>query len=139
MICMAEDRKIKVRVFRYNPPTDKQPHYETYEVPIGDGWSTYNVLMYIHDNIDPSLSFYGSCRIGVCGGCGAVVDGEGIRTCTTIVKGDFTVDPPCILGFGVIKDLIAKDVLVEDRDIFSAPRNNLFQRFTKALEKGKED
>lgn len=134
---MAETRKIKVRVFRFNPTTDKEPRYVAYEVPIEDGWSTYNVLMYIHENLDTSLSFYGSCRIGVCGGCGAVIDKEGIRTCTKIVKGDFTIDPPSMLGFGVIKDLIAKDVLLEDRDIFSAPRNNVFQTFTKAYDKTK--
>jgi len=135
---VAETRVIKVRVFRFNPTEDKEPRYVTYEVPIEEGWSTYNVLTYIHDNIDSSLSFYGSCRIGVCGGCGAVIDGKGARTCTTIVKGDFTIDPPLILGFGVIKDLIAKDILIRDRDVFSLPRNNAFQRFTEAYNKSKE-
>ena len=136
---MAEIKNIKVRVFRFNPAEDKEPRYVIYEVPIEEGWSTYNVLTYIQENIDSTLSFYGSCRIGVCGCCGAVVDGEGTRTCTTIVKGDFTIDPPSILGFGVIKDLVGKDALLEDRDVLSVPRNNVFQRFTKAYTKTKGD
>lgn len=129
---MAEIRKIKVKVFRFNPAEDKEPRYETYEVPIEEGWSVYNVLMYIYENIDSTLSFYHSCRIGVCGGCGAIVNGKGVRICTTIVKEDFTIEPPINLGFGVIKDLVAKDVLLEDREKLSLPRINAFHRFNKA-------
>lgn len=91
---MAEDSKIvKVKVSRFDPAVDKEPHYDTFEVETGIGFSVYNALQYINKNLDPSLAFYASCRIGQCFGCLVKVNGKTVPACTTMLTDDVTLDP----------------------------------------------
>ncbi|MCQ5374619.1 MAG: 2Fe-2S iron-sulfur cluster-binding protein [Candidatus Methanomethylicia archaeon] len=97
-------KTIKVKVFRFNPRRDSSPHYDVFEVPYTEGMSVLNALVYIYENIDPSLAIPYSCRIGRCGWCTLLVNGKATQTCTTLLKGDVTVEPLPL--FEVIKDLI---------------------------------
>ena len=54
---MAENQKLKVKVFRFNPTKDTNPYYEEYEVPYVEGMRVLDVLNYIHDNYDGSLAY----------------------------------------------------------------------------------
>jgi succinate dehydrogenase/fumarate reductase iron-sulfur protein len=104
---MAEKTKeINVKILRSKPWESKKPEYETYNVPLESKMSILNVLVYIAENLDPTLGFYSSCRIGKCAGCQVVVDGKVRLACVTLVEGDITLEP--LRKFKVIKDLVVE-------------------------------
>lgn len=115
MVTEVKD-KIKVTVYRFNPLKDKEPRYVTYEVPYTPYMTVLSALNYIYENIDSSLSYQYSCREGLCHACDMIVNGEAVEACSKMVHGDITIEPPWKLGFKVIKDLIADDVRLSERD-----------------------
>ena len=100
--------KVKLKVFRYNPEQDKKPHYETYELEAEPTDRVLDLLEYVKNYIDGTLSFRRSCAHGVCGSDGMRVNGINKLACKVLVKDlhstKITVEP--ILGLPVIKDLI---------------------------------
>ena len=67
-----------------------------------------DAINYIKDEIDGTLSYRWSCRMGVCGSCGMMVNGEPKLTCSAFLK-DYSsrkirVEP--LQGFPVERDLI---------------------------------
>ena len=76
---------IKLEVFRFLPDEGELPNFQTYEVPYRDDWVVLDALNYIKDEIDGTLSYRWSCRMGVCGSCGMMVDGEPKLTCSDSV------------------------------------------------------
>jgi fumarate reductase iron-sulfur subunit len=129
---MEETKTIKVKIFRFDPSKDKTPSYITYNVPIVEGMSVLNVLNYIYENLDSSLSYYYSCRRGSTTCCAVMLNGEAAQPCTTIAKGDVTVEPPVSLGFKVIKDLIAEDISINTRDLLFLAREKALSKFQNA-------
>ncbi|MCL4459921.1 MAG: 2Fe-2S iron-sulfur cluster-binding protein [Chloroflexi bacterium] len=99
-------KNIRVTVFRYNPKCDGQPHYETYQVQVTTGTSVLNVLQYISENYDGGLSYYTSCRIGVCRGCVVRVNGKPRLACTELATGDMVIEPAS--SSKVVKDLLLR-------------------------------
>jgi succinate dehydrogenase/fumarate reductase iron-sulfur protein len=97
---------VKVKVFRFDPSVDEEPHYRTYKVPLAERMSVLDVLDYIYENLDGSLAYYdhAACRHGVCSGCSMMVNGKPTLACQTVVLSDITVEP--IPKFQVIKDLV---------------------------------
>ena len=65
-------------------------------------------LNHVKDQIDGTLSFRWSCRMGICGSCGMTVNGEPKLTCATFLAdyapGPVQVEP--LRNFPVIRDLI---------------------------------
>ena len=66
---------IVIEVARYSPETDAEPHFQKYEVPLRGDWMVLDALNYIKDRLDGSLTYRWSCRMGICGSCGMVVNG----------------------------------------------------------------
>jgi succinate dehydrogenase/fumarate reductase iron-sulfur protein len=99
-------RKIKVKMFKFDPAVENEPHYKVYEVPLTEGMSVLDVLDYIYENIDSSIAYYdhAACRHGLCSGCIVVVNGKTCLACQTPVSGDITIEPPS--KFKVIRDLV---------------------------------
>ena len=103
---MDNKKMVKIKAFRFDPSVDKEPHYDTFEVETQSGYSIYNALEYITENLDPTFAFYASCRIGNCMGCLARVNGKTVRTCMEMLTGDITIEP--LKRDGVLKDLVMK-------------------------------
>jgi len=109
---MAENstsaRQIRFHVTRYNPETDRAPYIKTYEIPVPEGMTVLDGLHYIKDNLDPTLVWRYSCRMGVCGSCGMLLNGRPTLACNTqimhIAAKDLTVAP--LPNFGTIRDLV---------------------------------
>lgn len=103
---MADEQEkiIKVTITRCNPRTEASPHRQTFEVPVGRGYSVLNALNYIYEKLDRTLGHYYSCRIGRCTGCDAVINGQVKYTCSTIADGDLTIEP--LPDYVLIKDLV---------------------------------
>ena len=96
------------RVYRYNPDTKDNPTIDTYHVDIEQcGPMILDALIYIKDQIDPTLTFRRSCREGICGSCAMNIDGVNTLACTQgigEVKGEVSIYP--LPHMPVIKDLI---------------------------------
>ncbi|MES4792523.1 MAG: succinate dehydrogenase/fumarate reductase iron-sulfur subunit [Chloroflexota bacterium] len=104
----SRGRKITLDVFRYLPDQEDKPRYQSYEVPFRSDWVVLDALNYIKDHIDGTLSYRWSCRMGVCGSCGMMVNGEPRLTCAAFLKefypNPIRVEP--LAHFPVLRDLI---------------------------------
>lgn len=100
--------EVTLRIFRYNPETDKKPHYDSYQVEAEPTDRVLDLLEYIKGNFDGTLSFRRSCAHGICGSDAMRINGRNRLACKLLVKelhgSRITVEP--ILGMRVIKDLI---------------------------------
>jgi fumarate reductase iron-sulfur subunit len=99
---------ITLQVARYRPGTDRAPRIQEYEVPLRADWAILDGLNYIKDRIDGTLSFRWSCRMGICGSCGMMVNGDPTLTCGAFLidyaPGPVRVEP--LVNFPVIRDLV---------------------------------
>lgn len=109
--------RIRLEITRYNPARDDKPGVQAYEVPLRADWVVLDALNYIKDQLDGSLSFRWSCRMGVCGSCGMMVNGVPKLTCATFISsyapGPIRVEP--MKNFPVLRDLVVdtSDFLVK--------------------------
>jgi len=108
---------ITLEVARYNPESDAEPRFQSYQVPFRKDWVVLDALNYIKDKLDGSLTFRWSCRMGICGSCGMTVNGEPKLTCATFLSGclpgPVRVEP--LQNFPVVRDLVIEmsDFLVK--------------------------
>src|SRR3981189_3399397 len=105
---MAE--RITLEVTRYHPGRDKEPGFQTYEVPLRKEWVVLDALNYVKDQVDGTLSFRWSCRMGICGSCGMMVNGEPKLTCATFLS-DYAPGPvrrEPLTNFPIIRDLVVE-------------------------------
>jgi fumarate reductase iron-sulfur subunit len=102
------DKTVTLEVFRYLPEQSEQPRFQTYTVPFRQEWVVLDALNYIKDNIDGSLTYRWSCRMGVCGSCGMMVNGEPKLTCAAFLKDYYpkTIRVEPLANFPVIRDLV---------------------------------
>jgi len=100
--------KITLEVARYDPERHTEPTFEKYEVPFRKDWVILDALNYIKDRLDGSLSYRWSCRMGICGSCGMMVDGEPKLTCATFLSsyapGPVRVE--ALRNFPIVRDLV---------------------------------
>ncbi len=100
--------EVTLKIFRYNPESDKKPHYETYKINADPTDRVLDLLEYVKGNFDGSLSFRRSCAHGVCGSDAMRINGRNWLACKVLVNqfntNKITVEP--ILGLPIIKDLI---------------------------------
>jgi succinate dehydrogenase / fumarate reductase iron-sulfur subunit len=80
---MPNPREVSFHVFRYAPETDARPYVAVYGVPVEPGMTVLDGLHYIKENLDPRLAWRSSCRMGVCGSCGMLLNGAPALACHT--------------------------------------------------------
>ncbi len=104
------DERITLQLARYRPEEEDEPTFEEYEVPFHKEWVVLDGLNYIKDQLDGTLSYRWSCRMGICGSCGMTVNGEPKLTCATFLTdyapGPVRLEP--MENFPVIRDLIVE-------------------------------
>jgi fumarate reductase iron-sulfur subunit len=102
--------RITMRVARYRPEEETEPTFDEYEVPLRKDWAVLDGLNYIKDELDGTLSYRWSCRMGICGSCGATVNGEPKLTCGTFLTdyapGPVRIEP--LANFPIIRDLVVE-------------------------------
>lgn len=101
-------RTITLEVFRYRPDEEERSTFQSYEVPYHEHWVVLDALNWIKDNIDGTLSYRWSCRMGVCGSCGMMLNGDPKLSCAAFLKDYFPkairVEP--LTNFPVERDLV---------------------------------
>ena len=99
---------VTLAVARYRPEQESEPTVQSYQVPFRKDWVVLDALNYIKDKLDGSLSYRWSCRMGVCGSCGMMVNGAPKLTCATFLSaflpGPIRVEP--LRYFPVVRDLV---------------------------------
>src|SRR5918994_1095808 len=101
---------ITLRIARYRPDEeDVELSFADYEVPLRPDWAVLDGLNYVKDELDGTLSYRWSCRMGICGSCGMIVDGEPKLACATFLadyRGPVRVEP--LNNFPVVRDLVVE-------------------------------
>ena len=95
-------------VFRYRPDQEAEPTFQRYDVPYRRDWVVLDALNYIKDHIDGTLSYRWSCRMGVCGSCGMMINGDPKLSCAAFLH-DYHPNPirvEPLSHFPVIRDLV---------------------------------
>lgn len=94
------------KVYRYDPKRDEKPYYIIYEVPMRQGMTVLDGLIYIVEELDPSLSLRYNCRFKACGSCAVMINSSQRLACETQAESyeSIRVDP--LIHFKVIKDLV---------------------------------
>ena len=99
---------ITLEVFRYKPDENTEPFFQNYEIPLKKEWVILDALNYVKDHLEGTLSYRWSCRMGVCGSCGMMVNGKPVLTCNTFVEkfspGPIRIEP--LENFPVVRDLV---------------------------------
>src|SRR5262245_34810740 len=129
-------KRITMEVARYRPDQEEEPTFQSYEVPYEREWTVLDGLNYVKDELDGTLSFRWSCRMGVCGSCGMMVDGEPKLTCGSFLAdqahGPVRVEP--LKSFPIVRDLI---VDIEDfMNHFTSVKPWLVRKDDKPLSEG---
>ena len=100
--------KVTLEVFRFRPDQDADPTFQSYQVPYRDDWVILDALNWIKDQVDGTLTYRWSCRMGVCGSCGMMVQGVPRLTCATFLRefypNPIRVEP--LANFPVLRDLV---------------------------------
>ncbi|HEV2218664.1 MAG TPA: succinate dehydrogenase/fumarate reductase iron-sulfur subunit [Candidatus Dormibacteraeota bacterium] len=106
---MTASKRITINASRFDPAKDEKPRVQSYEIPFTDeSMVVLDALNYIKGHVDGSLSYRWSCRMGICGSCGMMVDGVPKLTCSAFLRDywpkPITVGP--LNNFPVVRDLV---------------------------------
>jgi succinate dehydrogenase / fumarate reductase iron-sulfur subunit len=99
--------QVTLRILRYNPESDKRPHYEKYVVEAEPNDQVLDLLNRVKWYQDGTLAYRRSCAHGICGSDAMRVNGVNRLACKVLVKDvgrKITIEP--LLGLPVVKDLI---------------------------------
>ncbi len=96
------------RIYRWSPDDGENPRVDTYYVDMDRcGPMVLDGLIWIKNNIDPTLTFRRSCREGICGSCAMNIDGTNTLACTKgtdEIEGEVKIYP--LPHMSVVKDLV---------------------------------
>ena len=95
-----------LNIYRWNRDNGKNPSINTYHLNKSKmGPMLLDAIMYIKNNVDPTLTFRRSCREGICGSCSMNINGTNTLACLTpIDQKEFNIYP--LPHMSVIKDLV---------------------------------
>lgn len=101
-------RTREFRIYRWSPDDEENPTVDTYVLDLDKvGPMVLDALLYIKNDVDPTLTFRRSCREGICGSCAMNIDGENTLACLKpidSIQGAVKVYP--LPHMPVVKDLV---------------------------------
>ena len=100
-------RTVTVRIRRFNPETDTEPHWQDFTVQALPTDRVLNLLLHIKGYQDGTLTFRRSCAHGVCGSDAMRINGVNRLACKVLVKDmpdEIVIEP--IKGLPLLKDLV---------------------------------
>ena len=100
---------VKLRVFRFDPQKDSEPHYDVFAVEAKPTDKLLDCLNKVRWQQDGSLAYRSSCAHGICGSDGMTINGISALACQKLVK-DYEVSKEILVEplsfFPVAKDLV---------------------------------
>jgi succinate dehydrogenase / fumarate reductase iron-sulfur subunit len=101
-------KEVVYRIRRFDPEKDRAPHWEDYRIEYTPGMTVLEGLWKIKETQSPTLSWRVSCRMGVCGSCGMLINGSPRLACNTQVAelGTSTVAVAPLPNFDIVRDLV---------------------------------
>src|ERR1700759_3167638 len=122
---MTQPASVILKIRRFDPERDTEPHWERYEVPAAPGDRLLDALHYVKWYLDGSLTFRRSCGHGVCGSDAMRINGVNRLACKVLVKDLLPSKPRKQLTITVepIRGLPGeKDLIVDMEPFFDAYR-----------------
>jgi fumarate reductase iron-sulfur subunit len=123
---------ITLKISRYNPELEKN-FWEEFHVPFHKDLTIMEALEYIKGEKSHSLAFRKSCGMGLCGSCGAIVNGKHVLMCRTFcreLKQPVIVEP--IKNFPVIKDLVVDTEKAMNKFRYAMPYTDIQNNNSKS-------
>ena len=107
-------REITYRIRRFDPEKDSRPHWEDYRIPCTEGMTVLEGLWTIKEIHDASLAWRASCRMGICGSCGMLINGRPRLGCNTQISelGSDLVEVAPPYDFTDITSILAAQLLM---------------------------
>ncbi len=102
---------------------DRSGEYSSYQVPRKTRQTILDIVTYIQRELDSTLSYRFSCRVGMCGTCAMTVNGVPRWTCRTqaaVFDSESRIRIGPLRNFPVIKDLVVN-------------MDNFFEKWDKAM------
>jgi len=110
-----------VRVLRSPPAADGKAEYQSYSVETYPKMSVLDALFEIQREQDRTLAFRCSCRLGMCGTCGVIVNGREGLACQTLLE---RFDPDQEIEVRPLNYLpVVKDLAVDMEPFFDRYRS----------------
>jgi succinate dehydrogenase / fumarate reductase, iron-sulfur subunit len=100
--------EVTFRIRRFTPGVDERPRWEDHPVSAPPGMTVLDGLTQIKETRDPALAWRFSCRMGICGSCGMMINGRPRLACNTqIGELDARIVAVAPLpNFPIIRDLV---------------------------------
>jgi succinate dehydrogenase / fumarate reductase, iron-sulfur subunit len=120
--------KVKLKIFRFNPHNEKEPHYDIFIVDAKPSDRLLDCLNKVRWEQDGSLAYRMSCAHGICGSDGMTINGMSALACQKLVK-DYDADREILIEplsvFPVVKDLVVDMEPFFDREKSVHPTSGL--------------
>lgn len=130
---MKKSAQFSFKIHRYDPESGASST-EEYKVPADAELTVLDAINLIKNRQEPALAYRWSCRMGICGSCGAIVNGKPVLMCSTFCR---DLEQPIVItpmkNFPVVKDLV-----VDTDDAMNKFRTSL-PYFDRAKAKTKPD
>ena len=110
---MPAQIKLRAEIRRFDPTSDAEPRYESYEVNGEDNWRILDVIRSIYENQAGDLAYQFACRVGRCGTCAMKVNGVPVLACQERCKPTMRIEP--LTPFPVLRDLVVDRTEIEAR------------------------
>lgn len=100
--------RVTFRVHRFCPEDGTGSRVQDFPVLAAEGMTVLEGLARIKEELDGTLAWRASCRMGVCGSCGMWINGMPRLACQTQVSeiGDDVIEVRALPNFAVIRDLV---------------------------------
>lgn len=108
--------KVELKIFRFNPETDKESRFDSYTVEALPTDRVLDSLMHVYRNEDGSLAFRKSCAHGVCGSDAMRINGKERLACKTLIQDVADSDGDTILIEPLRHMTVQKDLMVDQSD-----------------------
>jgi succinate dehydrogenase iron-sulfur subunit len=101
-------RTVTFHIRRYEPEKDTEPRWEDHPIEVLPGMTVLDGLWKVKEVSAPSLAWRSSCRMGICGSCGMLINGRARLACNTQISelGSDVIAVAPLPNFEIIKDLV---------------------------------
>ena len=99
--------QVELRIRRFNPETDAEPHWESYDLEADPTDRVLDLLHQVKWFQDGTLTFRRSCAHGVCGSDAMLINGRNRLACATLVRdAGERIEVEAMRGLPLVKDLL---------------------------------